>query len=417
VKRNLSVWLLYDAANSFLMAAVTGLYLGQWIVIDNGFDDIWYGGTFTLATLLLLLTSPFWGAWSDKLGRRKPFISWMTIVLIVFGFLLSFTVNSQFSVLFRVMMALAFFLVIQYVYQISLIFYNSLLDKLSTSKSRGKISGLGSAVGSFGWIVGVALLLPFNEGKITLFGQPGRTQVFLPGVILFALLAWPMLLWFREPRVKEIKEKISFKDIYNKTIQGLKDLLKKNRNVTLFLLAFFFISDAIQTGELYFAILMDQIFKVSDPVKVQILGMMFLIAVPAAYVLGRLADKYGTKRLLVLVCFDLILIFALCFVASDPRILYLFAVFAGIGWGGFYTLFRALLVKISPRSQLGEYFGFYSTFERFASIVGPLTWGVITLMLREHGILKYRVAGFGLVFLMIIGLFLLTKVKEEKVFA
>ena len=325
-------------------------------------------------------------------------------------------VNSDYPIAFRVSLALVLFFLIQYVYQLSLIFYNALLEKLSNPSNWGKISGLGNVAGSFGWIVGTAILLPFNEGKITLMGVPGRTQVFLPAVILFALLAWPMLLWFKEPP-SEKREKVDFKAVYQKTIQGLKDLVKKNKNVGLFLLAFCFISDGKITAELYFAIVMDQIFKVSDPVKVQILGMMFLIAIPSAYLIGKLADKYGIKRILLLVCLDLIIIFALCFSASDPKILYFFALFAGLAWGGFYTLFRALLIKISPQALLGEYFGFYSTFERFASIVGPLSWGVITLMLKDYGILKYRVAGFSLVFLMAIGTFLLTRVKEEKAVA
>ena len=416
MRRNLFVWSLYDAANSFLLAAVSGLYLSQWVVIDNGFDDIWYGGTFTLATILLLLTSPFFGAWSDRLRKRKPFINWTTIILIISGFLLAFVVNSDYPIAFRVSLALVLFFLIQYVYQLSLIFYNTLLEKLSNPSNWGKISGLGNVAGSFGWIVGTAILLPFNEGKITLMGVPGRTQVFLPAVILFALLAWPMLLWFKEPP-SEKREKVDFKAVYQKTIQGLKDLVRKNKNVGLFLLAFCFISDGKITAELFFAIVMEQVFRVPDPVKVQILGMMFLIAIPSAYLIGKLADKYGIKRILLLVCLDLIIIFALCFSASDPKILYFFAVFAGLAWGGFYTLFRALLIKISPKAQLGEYFGFYSTFERFASIVGPLSWGVITLMLRDYGILKYRVAGFALVFLMAIGTFLLTRVKEERVVA
>jgi MFS family permease len=67
---NLISWLVYDAANSFLATAIGGFCLAQWVVLDNGFDDIWYGGTFTLATIFVLLTSPFWGAWSDRHGRE-----------------------------------------------------------------------------------------------------------------------------------------------------------------------------------------------------------------------------------------------------------------------------------------------------------------------------------------------------------
>lgn len=417
MRRNLFTWLLYDGANSFLTAALGGIYLSQWVVIDKGFDDIWYGGTFTLVTILLLLTSPFWGAWSDRLGRRMPFINWMTIVMAIAGFLLAFTVTSRYPVSFRVILALALFFLIQYVYQLSLIFYNALLDKLSTSKNRGMISGLGSVVGSLGWITGTFLLLPFSEGKITLIGEAGRSQVFLPAVILFTFTAWPFLVWFKEPKKEITQEKTGFREVYDKMIQGLKDLLRKDKNVAVFLLAFTFVSDGIRTAELYFAIVMDQLFRIPDVTKVQMLVIMYLIAIPAAYITGKMADKFGTKKVLLFICLDLILIFILCFSATDSRILYFFAIFAGIGWGGFYTVARAMLVRISPLLRLGEYFGFYATFERLASIVGPITWGIVTLALREYGVFKYRVAGFSLVFLMIIGTFLLLRVKERKAIA
>ena len=64
----------------------------------------------------------------------------------------------------------------------------------------GKISGLGQAFNNFGWIVAVAILLPFANGKITLLGSPGRTQVFLPAFILFTVHSiyysdfyWPVI--------------------------------------------------------------------------------------------------------------------------------------------------------------------------------------------------------------------------------
>ena len=56
----------------------------------------------------------------------------------------------------------------------------------------------------------------------------------------------------------------------------------------------------------------------------------------------------------------------------------------------------------------------YSTFQKFASITAPLIWGGITLLLKYNNIIKYRVAGLAMVFLLIIGTFILMGVKEEK---
>ncbi len=147
MNKNVFLWGLYDFANTPLTAAIGGLYLAQWIVLDNRLDDIWYGGVFTLATIFLLFTSPFLGAWSDQLGKRKPFLTWMTFILLIAGGLLGIFATSSLPSITRVIIVLFLFFIVQYVYQVSLIFYNSLLKQLSTSKTIGKISGIGQFFG------------------------------------------------------------------------------------------------------------------------------------------------------------------------------------------------------------------------------------------------------------------------------
>lgn len=415
MNKNLFSWLVYDFANSFLTTALGGLFLAQWVVLDKKFDDIWYGGTFTLATILVLLTSPLWGAWSDKTGRRLPFIKWLTIILIILSGFLSFIAPSNLSSLTRIFTVLTLAVFIQYFYQLSLIFYNTLLKQLSNEKNRGKISGLGDGFGNFGWILGSAILLQFANKKITLWGEPGRAQVFLPAFILFTLFSLPMLFWFKEKNeTAQDKNKTNLKSVYTKMLEGLRSLIGSNKNVAVFLIAFSFVSDAILTIQLYFGIIMDRLYGISDNQKFLILTLMFVFVILGGYFLGKISDIFGTKKIIILSCIDLIVIFSIAFLSSNLWVLYLLAFLGGIGWGGFYVTSRALLVKISPLSQLGEYFGFYSTFQRFASIVGPVIWGVITLILKDYGNIKYQAAAFSLIFLMVAGVCILAFVKEEK---
>ncbi|MBI4039515.1 MFS transporter [Candidatus Daviesbacteria bacterium] len=413
MKKNIFLWALYDFGNTFLTAAITGLYLAQWVIIDNKFDDIWYGATFTLATILLLLTSPFWGTWSDKLGKRMPFLSVATIFFIVFGILLGLMANSPLPVFPKVIIVLVIFFIIQYAYQISLIFLDVLLHQISTPKTIGKISGIGDAFSELSWIVGPAILLPFATGAITLFGSPGRSQVFLPAAILTALFILPMLLWFKEPKLK-MEEKTDFESVYVNTISGLRYLIRNDRNVLLYLISFMLIADAILTAELYFGVFFDQVYKISDTQKVIVLALMQVVAIPAALILGRLSDKIGVKKIMLLASIDLLLGFLFISLASDINQLYAIAALLGVGFGGFFVTGRALLIKISPMEKLGEYFGFYGTFQRFASIIGPMTWGAVTFFLKDYGDVRYRVAGISMAALMFIGTVLLTKVKEQQ---
>lgn len=415
MNKNTFLWGLYDFANTPLTAAIGGLYLAQWIVLDNQLDDIWYGGVFTLTTIFLLLTSPFWGTWSDQVGKRKPFITWMTFVLLIAGGLLGLVATSSLPSVTRVTIVLVLFFIVQYVYQVSLISYNALLKQLSTSKTLGKISGIGQFFGELGWLLGPAILLPFATGKITLWGEPGRAQVFIPAVLMLAVLGLPMIFWFKEKEIKSAEKTIDFKVIYHKTIRGLAALVKENKNATLFLVAFMFVSDALLTAQLYFAIYMDQIFKVGDTQKFLALASLEIVAILSAYIIGKLSDSRGTKRLLISSCWILFFGFLVLSINTSLPVIYVLASVLGAGFAGFYVTSRALLLKISPVEQHGEYFGFYSTFQKFASIIGPLTWSATTLLLKDYGVFRYRAAVLALALLMLIGTLLMTRVREEKI--
>lgn len=412
---NTFYWIFYDFANSFLSAALEGLYFSQWVVIDNKFADIWYGGTFALATLLLLFTAPFLGSWSDAHGKKMPFLKILTLIIVVFGIAMGLTASSSLPVLPKVILALVCFLFVQYFYQASLTFYNPLLNQLATKSNRGIISGLGQIANNLGFIIATGIFLLLSNGRFALFGPPGRNQVFLPAVIAFGVLSLPMLLKFKERDTNQKKlQSVSLLTIYRNTTNGLKELAGTHKNVGIFLLGFMLISDAILTANLFFAIFMEQVYQIPDGQKFILLSLMSLLVIPSCYVSGKLGDKFGLKKILIFSCVVLMFSFTLISLSSSIYLLYVLIVLVGLGWGGYYTTARAILVTIAPKDKIGEYFGFYSTFQRFASVIGPLTWGGITLLLINLGTMRYRVAVLTLVLLMFIGTMLLTKVVEKE---
>jgi UMF1 family MFS transporter len=223
-----------------------------------------------------------------------------------------------------------------------------------------------------------------------------------------------MLFVFREIQIplKSLRRSDA-RVVYKSALIGLKDLLKNNRNVALFLIAFSLISDGILTIQTYFALVMDAMYKIPDTQKYLVTIVMFIPMIIGNYTLGRVGDKIGHKPIMFWSCLVVSILMALVLLSSSVTVLYVLAAFLGIGWGGFYVASRALMVKISPKERLGEYFGFYSSFYRFASIVGPLVWGITTLSLKTYGVFKYQIAGFMIIALMAVGIYVLTKVREE----
>jgi UMF1 family MFS transporter len=411
--KNLFSWLIYDFGNSFFVTAISGLFLAQWLILDNKLDDIWYGAGFSIATIFVLFTSPFFGAWSDKLGKRMPFLKWSSLALFVSNGLIAVTAVSSLPQIQRAFIVLGLSIIVQYLYQMSLVFYNSLLKEISVENNRGKVSGLGEGFNSLGWLVGSVALLPFANGAITLIGEPGRHQVFVPAFIISTLLMLPMLFAFKEQ--SQIVDVVPKESISKKTLQGIRQLFYENKNVGVFLVAFALISDIILTLNLYFAVVMDALYRIDDNTKTLIFAINLICMIIFGYILGRLADRFGHKLILVISCFILIGIMTIFFLSSSMSMLYLVAVLAGAGGGGYYVVSRSFMLKISPPNQLGEYFGFYSTFARVASVIAPLIWGGITLLLRNQQVFKYQVAGMVMVGLLVVGTMFLLKVKEKNI--
>lgn len=413
-RKNVFLWALYDFANTPLTSAIGGMFLAQWIVLDNHLDEIWYGAIFAASTIALLFTSPLWGAWSDRIGKRMPFLRWITFVMIILGFLMGCIATSSIPSYTRIIGVLILFFFLQYFYQISLIFYNALLEQISQPETRGKISGIGQAFGEISWLFGNILLLPFANQIITVFGEAGRGQVFFPATLALVIFGLPMVFWFTESQKSKQIPHLTTSSIVHDTIAGFVSLYKKHRNIGIFLVAFMLVSDALLTANLYFAIYLDQIFRITDSQKVVVVALLEIVSTASALVISKVSDRVGIKKILIIACVDLTIIYAMLSGIRSLSLLYVLSILIGFGYGGFYTTSRALLVKLSPKENLGAYFGYFSTFQKFASIIGPLIWGLVILWCKDMGEMKYRIGILTLSVIMLIGTIIMYRVKETQ---
>ena len=200
-RKNICLWVSYDFANS-IVSIVFFLYFSQWIVIDRGVTDIWFNLTFTISALLLLFAVPTTGSLLDKYWRRISGLRYTTLGTVIFyGLCGFFAVNEQ------NIPALVTFTLGLYSYLLSFTFYTPLINDISDSKNRGRVSGYGIAANYLGQIVGLILVLPFATGHLSLFSGSQRAETLIPSVFVFSILALPMLILFKEPD-KEIPQNI-----------------------------------------------------------------------------------------------------------------------------------------------------------------------------------------------------------------
>ena len=62
-----------------------------------------------------------------------------------------------------------------------------------------------------------------------------------------------------------------------------------------------------------------------------------------------------------------------------------------------------------PKSKSAEFYGFFSVFEKFASILGPAIFGVISRLMNES-----RLSIGSLIVFFLLGMYVLTKVDMKR---
>ena len=77
--------------------------------------------------------------------------------------------------------------------------------------------------------------------------------------------------------------------------------------------------------------------------------------------------------------------------------------------GGSQALSRSLYASLCPKAKSGEFFGFYSIMEKFASIIGPLIFAFAAIVLGNS-----RPAILSLILLFVVGGYLLSRVDVEE---
>ena len=86
---------------------------------------------------------------------------------------------------------------------------------------------------------------------------------------------------------------------------------------------------------------------------------------------------------------------------------YILAALVGTVQGGIQASSRSLFAKIIPESKSGEFFGFYNTFGRAGSVVGPLLVNIFLIAFND-----LKIALIPLIIIFILGFIFLYFVDE-----
>jgi len=399
-------WTLYDFANTIFSFAVVSGAIGLYLIKDNQFGE--RDGNVVLSIAIVVsvginaLVSPILGAFSDRGGRRMPFLLFFTALCIGGTFFIADVPP---------IVGVALFIVANFAYQAALIYYDATLKTVSTPSSRGRLSGIGTGIGYCGTVF-VALLIFFLEIPVV--------DRFRWVAILFLVFAIPIFLFVKEPRRPD-EQPLTRADVADSFGQ-LKRSVAHAREVPgllRFLVGRFFYSDAVNTVIVVMSVVVVKTMGLTDAMANVVLLMLTFVAIGMSFVWGWLADRNGPKRTLVWVLISWAAGLMLGGVAigfgEAGLVPFLVAgAILGSGLGGVQVADRVLMVRLSPPDKIGEFFGIYGLVGKGSQVVGQLLYGaIIFLLLDTFGNGAYQVAVLSLLVTMLIGLWLVWPVSDR----
>lgn len=407
-------WVLYDLANTIFSMGVVSLYFSLWVRDEVGAQraDSTYGLLTALSMAITFIIAPLLGAMTDRARRRMPFLITSTLICVAFTAVLARMGFYGTALCFIIANA---------TYQAGLQFYDALLPEVSTEDNRGRVGGIGVGVGYLGSYVAVGLGIAL--------GTDNKALLFTCIAAAFLAFSIPCFLFVKE-RGNPRPRPIDWKMVRESTGETIRTLREGDRYPGLirFLVGRVFYTDAINTVISIMALYTVNVAVASGMTEAQGQGRAQLImlcaitfAVIGGFVWGRMTDRLGPKRTLNLVLYAWMAIFlgaGLVGIVGLPLwCLFVVASAAGFSMGGIWAADRPYMLRLTPPSRIGEFYGLYGMVGRFSAITGPIIWAGVTYVTIQRMELLPRVGqGIGVMVLLtmvIISWLILRPITDE----
>lgn len=392
-------WVMYDVGNSafvMLVSTIMPIYF-NYLADQGGLSSVQYlaywGYASSIATLLVALSGPVFGTFSDIKGMKKPlFAAAMAVGALgcaALGFMKQW------------LLFLVVFVVAKFGYAVSLIFYDSMLTDITEPERMDRVSSSGYAWGYIGSCIPFVACLGIVLGSDSLgiSMEMAMTLAFLLTAVWWLCTTLPLLRSFHQRYYVERRPhavRMSFSRLWH-TLCGMW----QEKQVLFFLLAFFFYIDGVYT-------IIDMATAYGSALGLDSTGLLLallvtqIVACPFSLLFGRLSGRIEPQQLItVCICAYVgIAVFAM-FLHSQVQF-WILAVCVGMFQGGIQALSRSYFAKIIPQEKSGEYFGLLDICGKGAAFMGT---AVVSIISQVTGSMNLGVGAIVVLFLLGIILF------------
>ena len=368
-------WILYDVGNSafvLLVATIIPIYF-NYLAGKAGLSDVdylaYWGYAASICTVIVAILGPVLGTIADTKGYKKQ--------IFMISILIGTIACSLLGLMVQWMAFLIVFLIAKVGFSASLIFYDSMLSDITDEERMDYVSSQGYAWGYIGSCVPFVLCLVIVLGSDTL----GIRMETAMGIAFVLVAVWWLLMSL--PLLKNYEQKYYVEKKPHAIAQSFKRLgetfknMKEEKQVFMFLLAFFFYIDGVYT-------IIDMATAYGSALGLDSTGLLLallvtqIVAFPCAIIFGNLSYRIRTEKLITVCIFAYLGIAIFAVFLKTQLQFWILAILVGMFQGGIQALSRSYFTKIIPEEHSGEYFGLMDICGKGASFVGTTIVSIVS---------------------------------------
>ena len=410
-RREVVGWAMYDFANSGYTTVVLTAVFNAYFVGVAAQDAHWATFAWTLvlaaSNAVVIFTAPLLGALADARNIKKKLLAGATFACVISTAGLAMVGRGD------LMLAAVCILVSNIAYSWGESLIAAFLPRLARAEGLGRLSGWGWSLGYLGGMTTLGASLAY-----VLWAQSRGIPAteFVPVTMLitatvYAAASACTFLLLREhpqdPPAPVSRTPMAYAWAQLRQTWGEAS---RYRDFVSFLACCVSYQAGISVVIALAAVYAEQVlgFKTSDTML-----LIFLVNIAAAlgaFAFGYVQDRVGHLRMIAITLVGWLVMIVLAVAAQGPVLFWVAAVLAGLCMGSSQSGGRALAAVLSPPSQVAEFLGLWTLATRLAAIVGPLTYGLVTLMTSGNHRLAIGVTGLFFVG----GLWLLRRVDVDR---
>lgn len=180
----------------------------------------------------------------------------------------------------------------------------------------------------------------------------------MPTAILYLLFSLPLFFINKDTPVPKAQRKSAkFFDGYKEILQTFKDM-KKHRAIFTFMIAYFFLNDAIATTIAMMAIYATTIVGFTSGQFIILYLVSTVSTIIGSLAFGYITKAVGAKRVITMVALIMILALTFAVFTTERWMFWIAGSMFGISLGSMWVTSRTYIIELSPDEKRGKFLFF-----------------------------------------------------------